>query len=60
MEGRDHFMPSSLLESQEATLEPLEADENGVVFDVTETPDRIVDGVPALAAHEQEDLISRA
>ncbi|WP_286928601.1 MULTISPECIES: gluconokinase [Aeromicrobium] len=41
MEGRDHFMPVSLLESQEATLEPLEADENGVVFDVTETPERI-------------------
>lgn len=41
MQGRDHFMPSSLLESQEATLEQLEADENGVVFDVTETPDRI-------------------
>lgn len=41
MEGRDHFMPTSLLESQEATLEPLEADENGVVFDVTETPERI-------------------
>ena len=41
MEGRDHFRPVSLLESQEATLEPLEADENGVVFDVTETPERI-------------------
>lgn len=41
MEGRDHFMPTSLLESQEATLEPLEAEENGVVFDVTETPERI-------------------
>lgn len=41
MEGRDHFMPTSLLESQEATLESLEADEDGVVFDVTETPDRI-------------------
>lgn len=41
MQGRDHFMPVSLLESQEATLEPLEADENGVVFDVTETPERI-------------------
>ncbi|GAA3526094.1 gluconokinase [Aeromicrobium flavum] len=41
MSGRDHFMPVSLLDSQEATLEPLEADEQGVVFDVTETPDRI-------------------
>ncbi|MET0468963.1 MAG: gluconokinase [Aeromicrobium sp.] len=41
MQGRDHFMPVSLLESQEATLEPLEGDELGVVFDVTETPERI-------------------
>lgn len=41
MQGREHFMPTSLLESQEATLEPLEADEIGVVFDVTETPERI-------------------
>ena len=30
----DHFMPSSLLDSQLATLEPLEGDEVGVVLDV--------------------------
>lgn len=41
MEGREHFMPTSLLESQEATLEPLDSDENGVVFDVTDTPETI-------------------
>lgn len=41
MEGRDHFMPVSLLESQEATLEELESDEHGAVFDVVESPDRI-------------------
>lgn len=41
MQGRDHFMPASLLDSQEATLEPLEADENGIVAHVTETPERI-------------------
>lgn len=41
MEGRDHFMPVSLLESQERTLEPLEPDEFGAVFDIVETPDDI-------------------
>lgn len=29
-----HFMPTSLLNSQLATLEPLEEDENGVVIDI--------------------------
>ncbi|QGG41993.1 gluconokinase [Aeromicrobium yanjiei] len=43
MEGRDHFMPSSLLESQEQTLEPLEDDERGWVFDITPSPAEIVD-----------------
>lgn len=38
MEHREHFMPPSLLESQEATLEALEPDERGIVFDVTDTP----------------------
>ncbi len=37
----DHFMPTSLLESQLATLEPLAADEDGVVIEVTGTPDEI-------------------
>lgn len=32
MTQREHFMPVSLLDSQLATLEPLEADENGVVI----------------------------
>ncbi len=43
MEQRDHFMPSSLLESQEATLEPLEPGEHGVVIDVTNSPDQIAE-----------------
>jgi beta-N-acetylhexosaminidase len=35
LEGRSgHFMPAALLESQLATLEPLEADEAGVVVDI--------------------------
>ncbi len=37
-----HFMPTSLLTSQLATLEPLESDEDGVVINVTGTPEEIV------------------
>ena len=36
-----HFMPPELLESQLDTLEPLEADERGVLIDVTNPPERI-------------------
>jgi len=34
----DHFMPSSLLGSQFATLEPLEDDENGVIVELGRRP----------------------
>lgn len=34
MQGREHFMPAALLESQLATLEPLEPDEAGLAVDV--------------------------
>ena len=34
---KDHFMPSSLLESQLATLEPLRPDEPGLVVDIGPT-----------------------
>ena len=37
-----HFMPSSLLASQHATLEPLGADEEGVVLDLREDPATLV------------------
>ncbi len=37
-----HFMPASLLQSQFDTLEPLEPDENGVVVDVDQSIDAIV------------------
>jgi len=37
-----HFMPSSLLHSQFATLEPLAPDENGRVVDVDQSIDAIV------------------
>ncbi|WP_328870232.1 gluconokinase [Streptomyces sp. NBC_00287] len=36
-----HFMPTALLDSQFATLQPLEADETGVVVDVSGTPEEI-------------------
>ena len=39
-----HFMPPSLLTSQFATLEPLAPDENGVVIDVDQDIDAIVQG----------------
>ncbi|WP_249138776.1 gluconokinase [Phycicoccus avicenniae] len=39
----DHFMPPALLESQVATLEPLEPDEDGVVLDLRRDPETLVD-----------------
>lgn len=39
----DHFMPADLLDSQLATLEPLESDERGTVIDVGPAPDVIAD-----------------
>jgi gluconokinase len=38
-----HFMPASLLASQFATLEPLEADEHGLTIDADQNVDAIVD-----------------
>jgi gluconokinase len=40
---RGHFMPASLLDSQYAALEPLDADEAGVAVDVAGSVDEIVD-----------------
>lgn len=45
-----HFMPASLLQSQFATLEPLEPDERGTVIDVDQDIDSIVDNYVALSA----------
>ena len=46
MRGRiEHFMPTSLLDSQLRTLEPLEADERGIVVDVTPSPTVLVDEI---------------
>ncbi|MDW4908146.1 gluconokinase [Streptomyces sp. ADMS] len=38
---RGHFMPTALLDSQFATLQPLEADEAGVAVNVSGTPDEV-------------------
>ncbi|MFJ8601258.1 gluconokinase [Streptomyces shenzhenensis] len=46
-----HFMPTALLDSQFATLQPLEPDEPGVTVDVSGGPDEITErAVAALAA----------
>lgn len=45
-----HFMPASLLQSQFATLEQLEPDERGIVIDVDQNIDSIVDNYVALSA----------
>lgn len=52
----DHFMPASLVGSQLELLEPLRADETGLVADLTRPVDELVDefthrfGTPAVAA----------
>ncbi|MEV7396871.1 gluconokinase [Aeromicrobium sp. NPDC092404] len=56
MEKRDHFMPASLLESQEQTLEPLQDDESGWAFDITPSPAEIVDEFVARAGLSEEDI----
>ena len=45
-----HFMPASLLASQFDTLEPLESDERGIVIDVDQDIDSIVDSYVASSA----------
>ncbi|MEY7980550.1 gluconokinase [Streptomyces pilosus] len=42
-----HFMPTALLDSQFATLQPLERDESGVAVDVTGTPEEITERAAA-------------
>ncbi|MCK2220299.1 gluconokinase [Actinomadura sp. ATCC 31491] len=45
-----HFMPATLVESQFQTLEPLERDEHGIVLDLTEPVERLVDAYLAATA----------
>lgn len=42
MQRKSHFMPTSLLDSQLATLEPLEADETGLLVDISGTPEEVL------------------
>jgi len=44
---RQHFMPLTLLDSQLATLEPLQDDENGLRVDIAGSPDQIADVILA-------------
>ncbi|AUG81397.1 Gluconate kinase [Kitasatospora sp. MMS16-BH015] len=51
-----HFMPASLLDSQYATLEPLQPDEHGLVLDVDHTPDHLVEMAAARLRPVNGDL----
>ncbi|HSL75783.1 MAG TPA: gluconokinase [Candidatus Limnocylindrales bacterium] len=51
-----HFMPTSLLESQLATLEPLQADERGVIVESGRPPAEVV-AAAAAALREADDPI---
>lgn len=46
----DHFLPASLLDSQLATLEPLDADERGVVLDAAGGIERLLDEAESVVA----------
>jgi gluconokinase len=48
-----HFMPVSLLDSQFADLEPLDADERGLVVGILATPTQIVHRALATLAEER-------
>ncbi|WNM36677.1 gluconokinase [Streptomyces sp. Li-HN-5-11] len=50
---RGHFMPAALLDSQFATLQPLQPDERGVAVDVSGSPEEIA--ARAVAALERLD-----
>ena len=39
----DHFMPPALMDSQFATLEPLEADESGVTLNIENAPEALIE-----------------
>ena len=51
-----HFMPTSLLDSQLAALEPLQADEAGIVLDISKDPSELVREILAttLKTNKQE------
>ncbi|MCH0565538.1 MULTISPECIES: gluconokinase [unclassified Streptomyces] len=51
---RGHFMPTALLDSQFAALQPLQADEAGVDVDVEGGPDQIAERAAAALAARSE------
>lgn len=44
---QDHYMPPTLLDSQLATLEPLDADEDGLLLDIRHAPAQLVSAILA-------------
>ncbi|MFF5662692.1 hypothetical protein ACFY7F_07520 [Streptomyces griseofuscus] len=52
-ERSGHFMPRALLESREATLEPLEADERGGAVDAGPAPGAVIESVLDLMAEAE-------
>jgi gluconokinase len=44
-DGKGHYMPASLLDSQLATLEPPQADEDPITVSVAGEPEQIVDAI---------------
>ncbi|WP_411120765.1 gluconokinase [Streptomyces sp. x-19] len=53
-ERKGHFMPTALLDSQFATLEPLGPDEAGVAVDVSGTPEQIADRAVTALRHRPQ------
>lgn len=52
---QNHFMPVSLLKSQYADLQPLEADERGVVIDVNQPVEDVVNqAIAAVEAYQRQ------
>ncbi|MET3133673.1 gluconokinase [Oxalobacteraceae bacterium GrIS 1.11] len=41
----DHYMPLSLLDSQLRDLEPLQADEAGIVLDISKDPQQLIEDI---------------
>ncbi|WP_372594204.1 gluconokinase [Actinotalea sp.] len=54
-----HFMPATLVASQLATLEPLEADEAGTALDVRQTVEALVENFLAALPPEQSSQEAR-
>ncbi|MEV5444584.1 gluconokinase [Streptomyces sp. NPDC052644] len=52
---RGHFMPTALLDSQFATLQPLGPDEAGVAVDVSGTPEEITERAAAALRRLADD-----